>query len=434
MLLVCSAVVVEASLQLLYAILKQQMFPFRSYEDGMHRISTLPEFAEADGQLEAGEIRWEDKSLIEVIHPYLGFVRDPRKTTNTSYLGFPQKNDDPLVRKNRNTVTVAVFGGSFAQGISESGESVMESTLRDHGINARILTVAMGGYKQPQQLLALAYLLSHGAQIDVVVNIDGFNEVALPEAENIPMGVNPFYPRAWYTRTLRLLDQVTLRRIGHVSVLQDNRRRWAMILSDMPKFSIIRNLVWRAYDTLLERRIVDIVDQIRRSQPQTAKRFLTAGPDLGINEETALYQEIADHWKSCSLLMKAMCDSQGIAYIHILQPNQYFEAGRILTEIEKENAFQEDSPYRPGVVKGYPSLLAVKNDLIDGGVNFHDLTTIYYDNPQPIYQDACCHPNRLGYEIVAEHVAQTIVEVIGIGGRAEPTRKAQKTQGAGLHS
>src|SRR6185436_13391576 len=35
------------------------------------------------------------------------------------------------------------------------------------------------GYKQPQQLLVLAYFLSIGQPLDLVVNIDGFNEVAL---------------------------------------------------------------------------------------------------------------------------------------------------------------------------------------------------------------------------------------------------------------
>ena len=35
------------------------------------------------------------------------------------------------------------------------------------------------GYKQPQQLLILSYFLSIGQSFDVVVNIDGFNEVAI---------------------------------------------------------------------------------------------------------------------------------------------------------------------------------------------------------------------------------------------------------------
>jgi hypothetical protein len=330
--------------------------------------------------LGVGELRWH--KIIEVIHPYLSFVRDPKRTPNTSYLGFPQKNDDPLRGNSRGSVTIAVFGGSFAEGTSVIGESVIQSRLREHGINAGIVTVAMGGYKQPQQLLALAYLLSHGAQIDVVVNIDGFNEVALPQAENVPKGVNPFYPRNWYGRTLRLHDQITLRRIGRISALQDDRRRWAQSFVDMPKFSIIRNLVWRAYDKLLEKRVVDINEQIRRSQPLSSSQFLTTGPNLGIKEEKELYQQIANHWRSSSLLMKALCDGEGIAYIHILQPNQYFGTDRTLTEEERRDAFQEDHMYRSGVVKGYPRLLAAKDDLIDRGVNFHDLTKIYDSIPQ----------------------------------------------------
>ena len=74
--------------------------------------------------------------------------------------------------------------------------------------------------------------------------------------------------------------------------------------------------------------------------------------------------------------------------------------------------FREDHPYRPGVVKGYPRLLAAKSDLVDGGVDFHDLTMIYRDIQQLIYQDDCCHPNRLGYEIIAEYVAHTIAEMV----------------------
>jgi len=35
------------------------------------------------------------------------------------------------------------------------------------------------GYKQPQQLLVLSYFLSIGQPFDMVMNIDGFNEVAL---------------------------------------------------------------------------------------------------------------------------------------------------------------------------------------------------------------------------------------------------------------
>jgi len=283
-----SLVLVEASLHFLYAIIKQQPFPIQSYDNAIHRTATLREFFEDDGRLPGGAVDGGN-GIIEVIHPYLGFVRDPDKTRNTSYLGFPSKGDDPFRENSNDSITVALFGGSFAEGVSTQGRLRIKSTLQDHGINARILTVAMGGYKQPQQLLALTYLLSQGAHIDVAVNIDGFNEVALPQAENVPKGVNPFYPRAWYNRTLGLHGQVTLRKIGRVLALDDDRRQWAIIFRDMPKFSIIRNTLWRSYDILLEKRVIDITDQIRRSQPLGSSRFLSTGPDLEINEETELW-------------------------------------------------------------------------------------------------------------------------------------------------
>jgi hypothetical protein len=55
----------------------------------------------------------------------------------------------------------------------------------------------MTGWKQPQQPLALSYFLSLGAKYDVVMNLDGFNELALPFLNNLRAGVYPFFPRLW---------------------------------------------------------------------------------------------------------------------------------------------------------------------------------------------------------------------------------------------
>ena len=44
--------------------------------------------------------------------------------------------------------------------------------------------MAHEGYKQPQQALVLAYFLSIGQPFDLVINIDGLNEVALSPLNN----------------------------------------------------------------------------------------------------------------------------------------------------------------------------------------------------------------------------------------------------------
>ncbi len=391
--------VAEAGLHIAYRLARGRPFPSSARHEAIRRVA-YPERTRLynGGEIVAG-------GAIEVIHPYLGFVLDPMQNANASYLGFPRPEDDPLAPGPAGTVTVAFFGGSFALGLSTTGRDALRQRLLDHGINARVLTIALGGYKQPQQLHALADLLSRGAPLDVVVNIDGFYEVAIPQAENLPKGVNPFYPRAWYYRTLHLSDQPTLRRMARASVLSTRRRRWAAAFSRMPAGSITLYAMWRAGNERLRRQVRQIHEAAAASPAAADSGFMTTGPRV---PEADVYPEIAAHWRSCSLLMKALCDARGILYLHFLQPNQYYEPGRALTETERRIAYTEDHSYRPGVVSGYPLLIEEGARLAAAGVSFHDLTFIYRDLPGDIYEDDCCHPNPHGYGIAAGHVARAI--------------------------
>lgn len=409
-LVVFSIIILEIAIHLLYFALKHEIFPLSSYSRAIDKIAL--QHLSPQKKTITGELDVISEHHVEIIHPYLGFVRDPEKTPNTSFLGFPQEYDNPFDMNNNGSITIAIFGGSFAEGVCQNGRSTITAALGDKGINAKILTFAMGGYKQPQQLMTLAYLLSHGAQIDVVLNIDGFNEVALPQAENLPKGVNPFYPRDWYFRTVQINDQNSLRLMGKVLSWKDERQQWASWFQKVPRLSIICNIIWKTRDSVLEKKIWDTINRIRLSKPALENRFLITGPDMGIHSEDELYTKIAEHWQSCSFLMNAVCDSRDIDYIHMLQPNQYFERGKVLTKEEHTLAYRENHPYRPGVVKGYPKLIEKSVDLIEQGINFHDLTMIYYDTKKTIYKDDCCHPNEFGYSIVSEYIAEAVAASI----------------------
>lgn len=393
----------EVLLHGLYYLAKGRTFPFAQYRSALARISA------GDTEITSAEIR-AGETLHEVIHPYLGFVRDPFRMPNTSYLGFPEKHDDPFSPKTGNAVVIAFFGGSFADGVSsrKDGRQVLQSTLRAHGIESRILTCAMGGYKQPQQLAALVWLLQHNAPIDIAVNIDGFNEVAIPQAENLPKGVNPFYPRGWYDRTQTLYDRDSLRLIGQASFLDGMRQNLAEIFNGAWPKSITVYLLWRTLDQALEAGIARVNKALLESPAAPDTRYITTGPDARI-PDGLLYTRLAAHWKTCSLLMDALCRSRDIIYIHMLQPNQYYEEGRQLTEEERISAYREDHPYRPGVLGGYPLLLEQGRNLVSAGVDFHDLTFVFHDIPEAIYRDDCCHPGKAGYEIVAKYVADAII-------------------------
>ena len=72
------------------------------------------------------------------------------------------------------------------------------------------LCLSHEGYKQPQQLLVLAYFLSIGQPFDLVVNIDGFNEVALSSL-NDQRGLDISMPSVMHLDPLvNLVNQATL--------------------------------------------------------------------------------------------------------------------------------------------------------------------------------------------------------------------------------
>ena len=68
----------------------------------------------------------------------------------------------------------------------------------------KVYNAAIPGGKQPQQLFLLNYLLLLGYEFDIVINIDGYNEVVFPLAENLPNGLWPHYPRRHDRRIFKM--------------------------------------------------------------------------------------------------------------------------------------------------------------------------------------------------------------------------------------
>lgn len=139
-----------------------------------------------------------------LVHPYLGFVTRPpadlaatapRYRPAAAELGFPYNFHELVNPPSPERVVVAVVGGSVSQQVARHGrpfsllDTALEAQPRFRGRDVWVLSLASGGYKQPQQLMVLTYLLSLGAHFDVIVNLDGFNEVTLPIRDNLEVGL-----------------------------------------------------------------------------------------------------------------------------------------------------------------------------------------------------------------------------------------------------
>jgi hypothetical protein len=351
----------------------------------------------------------------DVLHPYLGFVQDPGmpieerlRVTAEGFVNVAANPPDPAER-----FTVAVFGGSVAEHLTIAGRRRLAWRLARipalAGKKVWVESFALGGYKQPQQLAALTWALARGERLDLVINLDGFNDVVLPVVENLPERVNPFYPREWARRAARLPDPEAERLVGEIAYLESRRvdgsgrceRGWLAA-------SATCHLLWRSWDRALAGRTAALREKLAGRQAKV-RTFLTSGPPFAVPENKEdLYRSLAEFWGRSSELMYDLCRSRGIPYFHFLQPNQYVPGSKPMGRAEREVAVVLDSPFRTGVVAGYPQLVAVGAQLRRRGVPFYDLTGLFAKHPEPLYIDTCCHLNRDGNLLLAGAIARTI--------------------------
>ena len=165
------------------------------------------------------------------LHPYFGPTHRPGVPFDipealkpgagapvaTNNLGFAAPFDYPVAKRDANQVFVGIFGGSVAGWFCQVGAGRMVEALhaRPAFASREIVPICVSheGYKQPQQLLLLSYLLSRGQTFDVVLNIDGFNEVALGAINDAKGWASsmPSAARASPDKAIDLVDEAALR-------------------------------------------------------------------------------------------------------------------------------------------------------------------------------------------------------------------------------
>ena len=121
-----------------------------------------------------------------------------------------------------------------------------------------------------------------------------------------------------------------------------------------------------------------------------------------------MLDRLAQFWRRTSEFMHDVAIANNIKYYHFLQPNQYVEGSKPMTEEEKKIAFIEGHPYAEGAKLGYPHLISEGVKLHDSAVAFYDLTKMFVDNSEILYFDACCHFNTKGYDYIIDEMVDLI--------------------------
>ncbi|MBW2315216.1 MAG: hypothetical protein JRH10_13585 [Deltaproteobacteria bacterium] len=382
--------------------------------------------------LEAPELRqgqapgWSRHYLL---HPYLGFVRDPEAPRElTGGIRAPLEVNawgffglEPIRPADDDVLTVAILGGSFAMELHLFATNDLRDALGAlpafAGREIEVVSLALEGMKQPQQLLALQYVLALGSSIDYVVNVDGFNEVVLPLSDNRPFDVAVHYPRAWPLFASRGLDPEAQTRLGELSAIAASRRARARgVAESWRRASSLALLLWSTSDAKDAARDTAAREALRAYlEARSGRRSLQeVGPPDGDADEAASRERAVALWRRASGEIGRLAAAHGAGYLHVLQPNQYAGDTRNFTAWERENAFTEEGhDYRRFARAGYPLLRAEAGRLAASGVDFVDLTAVLDDEPETVYRDRCCHLNERGYAHVARAIATRIGQQAG---------------------
>ena len=277
----------------------------------------------------------------------------------------------------------------------------------------RVLRFARAGFKQPQQLTLLAYLQSLGARPDVVVNLDGFNELVATH-NNPKYKTRPSYPSAAHWNSLSAGRDLDRTGVDLLIAIREEQRRAVRQAEQVSSRGLCRSALlgrwaherqiatynrWRAAQSAF-------VDYLANRRQEGRADGLDAMPAPGELMGTALRA-----WFQSSLSMQALCDSRGVLFVHALQPALLEDGSKPITAAEREKGLGPGSPH-PAVIDGYPRLREMGRALVQNGVGFVDLTQMFAGVEETLYYDSC-HFGRAGNLILAERLAEAILERLG---------------------
>ncbi len=368
-------------------------------------------------------VDWAYWSKLFALHPYLGYVfddnfeREPRLDVggpDAIDYGFSLAEKGVFHTPVERTLVTVITGGSVAFNVGrrfgDHISTVVQTGLSDEYDRVIVVNAAIPGFHQPQQLLLLNYLWTLGAHFDVVINLDGFNEIALAPEENLSTGVAGFFPYAWY---FKVADAGPDTRLGFAELAQSERqrRRLAAFFQKNPwKYSNTASVLWSFLNGRLIDQMIEVEAELARQRSTDSPRLMVSGPRTEYRDRAEVLQHMAEIWWRASIQLHNASETVGARYYHFLQPNQYVPDSKPMTEDERSSTVNWELAVSPYVLEGYPLLFAYGRQLREEGIQFHDLSMLFESTTEPTYIDDCCHYTSKGDQMVAQAIGDAIVD------------------------
>jgi hypothetical protein len=338
------------------------------------------------------------------LHPFLGW--DPNgKTTWTG------SDDDAFV--------IGVFGGSVAnnaaRAANESFPGLIAEILSIPDDKLVVKNLAAHSYKQPQQVIALVQAIMLGMNFDVVVNIDGFNEVALGGVD-CRAGHHPIFPsrrKLWVGLALlqgNLSIESTEAGLEIVRLKERARRIATSARGRLLGASTFAKAFGGALVLHFQREAAWLEEAFQRRlvEHHGMEKLVPSRSDPRLGSKAGCRELITEMWLRSSVMMSNLARQIDARYVHVLQPNQYVRNSKQLSDEELESAFLPRHRWAKNAAAGYPYLQREGRKLVAQGIEFHDLTGMFRETRETIYSGICCHMNLKGRRALLSEIARIL--------------------------
>ena len=360
-----------------------------------------------------------------VVHPFVGWSGRPVHSWDPNAT-FPQRNQFGLPSwiedyrtLQRQDFLIGVFGGSVALNLTMLNDAWMTQRIEEEfpelAGTVRIVNAADGGYKQPQQLMMLSEMLVLGVPFDVVVNLDGFNEAALGLG-NVYAQTHPIFPHYQHMRGLLALGNETITEgdlllSARIVTLRRKAAKRQQQLEENPlaRLHLVREWLVRSANRHLNQAVEA---ELSIDSEGLSSRLTTELAEPCLEKPRSCERLVTQIWSRSSRAMQALTRASGARYIHFLQPNQHIANSKLLSEQEIARFYAPDHPWSQAYVAIRPRLKRHAQWMIEDGIVFVDLTHIFSDHPETLYEDSCCHLNARGSRLLAGSIVGHLVPLI----------------------
>lgn len=332
-----------------------------------------------------------------VKHPYYGYTRPlPEHALN---LMPPQQTRD-------DTMVIGILGGSVADNLTHPLRRAIENYFADRGLPRQpvVLSLSQVGMRQPQQLDVVSHLLAMGGGFDLIINLDGYNELASSYL-NFQREVFPFFPLFWGFPEVLTTEEIAL--VGQIRVLREEVVRLRRGYPSSPfRLTAVYGLVNRNRIERIETRISQLNQDLTVTElSRSLERYGPRGNFRDIND---VHEESVRVWYRGSYLLSRVAAAAGAEYYHFLQPNQYLPDAKPLSAAELSRAYSAEGRAKVNYALTYPLLVKYGKELQQQNINYFDLTGIFNDHPETLYTDDCCHLNQRENEILTAAIMQRL--------------------------